>query len=788
MKKFLFLFALFSASKFNTTLFSQEKDTLKTYTIPEVNVMQNKAIRQVSIVPFQELDRKEIQSRTGNTDLPSLLNNSPSILTYSENGNLIGYSNLTLRGFDQRRISVYINGIPQNDPEDHNVYWINFADIQESLESIQIQRGAGIANYGSPSIAGSINLQTRNLSKNKGISIFTGAGYQNFGDDVNFNNNKYKVEYSSGLVDEKYSFYGKLGNINSFGYRDNSSANLTNWFFSGTRYDKDLTTTVNVYGGMQRDNLAYIGLPKSSIKDKELRTKNYNYWEYDENQNLGWASETRNQEEESFSQPHFEVLNNWKINDNITFNSSLFYYTGVGYFDFSGAGWADTYFGLDPTNGFADTTYPRNSIIRAFVENKHGGWIPTMDIKHKKGKLTIGSELRWHRSDHWGKINYAENLPANYNPDYKFYQYDGAVNTYSIFLREFYNMNEKLTINLEGQLAYKNYKISNEKVGTNYKEYYNKNNELINAKGNLFEIPYLFFNPKAGVNYKLNTKWNVYGMIALTNREPRMNNLYNPADLLADENIPNFAIKDVNGNKNINFSEPNTTPEQMIDIELGTNFTTPDFIFDFNLYLMEFKDELVKNGKLNLFGAPIDANVPKTRHIGVEILAKKMFDTDYGKFTVEANTTISSNKIVDYDYEYIEETSDSTSVNRILSLEGNKIAGFPDYMANLVLQYNFKEFNFMLNAKYVGEMKTDNFGDKAEKSIFLDYSDNTLPDYFVMNMNLSYSLKDIIGFKSLRFNVQVNNLLNELYAPYAVGQEFFPAAERSFFFGIQINL
>ena len=75
-------------------------------------------------------------------------------------------------------------------------------------------------------------------------------------------------------------------------------------------------------------------------------------------------------------------------------------------------------------NGFAPTQNPGNAIIRAYVNNKHGGWIPRLIWQHDKGELTIGTELRWHRSDHWGKVNYAEYFPANYDPDYKFYTYN----------------------------------------------------------------------------------------------------------------------------------------------------------------------------------------------------------------------------------------------------------------------------------------------------------------------------------------------------------------------------
>ena len=110
-----------------------------------------------------------------------LISDLPSATTYSENGNGIGYNYLTLRGFDQRRISVTINGVPQNDPEDHNVYWIDFPDLAANLSGIHVQRGAGSAFYGPPAIGGSVNLVADPFRESPGISLEMMYGFQEFG-------------------------------------------------------------------------------------------------------------------------------------------------------------------------------------------------------------------------------------------------------------------------------------------------------------------------------------------------------------------------------------------------------------------------------------------------------------------------------------------------------------------------------------------------------------------------------------------------------------------------------
>ncbi len=113
--------------------------------MPAQTVLVEGSLGKQGVTPlaFDKIKRKEIEENYTVQDVPEYLSTLPSTTFYSENGNGIGYNYLSIRGFDQRRISVSINGIPQNDPEDHNVYWLDFPDILASTEVIQVQRGAG---------------------------------------------------------------------------------------------------------------------------------------------------------------------------------------------------------------------------------------------------------------------------------------------------------------------------------------------------------------------------------------------------------------------------------------------------------------------------------------------------------------------------------------------------------------------------------------------------------------------------------------------------------------------
>src|SRR3990172_7392610 len=166
--------------------FAQESDVRQdtVYRMSPVVVTATTATHRLSPIPFSDLTRTQLQALYSTQDIPVLLSSLPSVTTYSENGSGIGYNYINLRGFDQRRISVMINGVPQNDPEDHNVYWIDFPDVLASASSVQVQRGAGSAFYGPPAIGGSINIITNPFTAKPYAKFESMFGFREYGDST----------------------------------------------------------------------------------------------------------------------------------------------------------------------------------------------------------------------------------------------------------------------------------------------------------------------------------------------------------------------------------------------------------------------------------------------------------------------------------------------------------------------------------------------------------------------------------------------------------------------------
>jgi len=731
-----------------------EPDTV--YQAEPMTIIATHASERISPVTFSNLSHSEIKQQYSLQDVPVVLSGLPSITFYSENGNGTGgYSYITLRGFDQQRLSIMVNGVPQNDPEDFSVYWIDLPDLLGSTTNIQVQRGAGSAFYGPPAIGGSINLLAVPFQPKPSVTFESTLGFQEYGatNTIVLSTRKYSATFNSGLVDNRYMFYGRLGKLSTDGYRDKSWDNINSYFFGAERFDENMTTRIHFYGGPFSDGLVYNGIPKFYNNDLILRRSNYNYFELNRAQDsVTYAANRRPQESEEFSQPHFELLHEWRLSPNITLNTTIFYVQGDGYYDYDGSGLDTSALHLGSAYKIPASTDPSNILVRAFVGNKQWGWLPRLEINHGTGLLILGAELRIHRSLHWGKIAYAENLPLNYDPDRYVYEYNGGKNIISLYGHELYKLNTSMTLMADLQCVYNRYLLENEKF-LNYH----------------FSVPYFFLNPRVGINYNVNESVNTYISLASTSREPRLKDLYSAEESIWGKN-PQFEADTSGGIVRYNFNKPLAKPEHLFDLEIGSIYRDGQTTASVNFFWMEFQDELIKSGAVDIFGEPVMGNADRTRHLGVELLGQT--ELAWG-FAISGNTTLSYNRLVRYSM--VDSSSNGTIYRH--SMDGNPIAGAPDFMANLQLVRLRGEWRASLDAKYVGSFYTDNTKDNLLKN----------DAYIVVNAMLAYRISLGSGvFVTVRG--EIRNLFDALYTMSGEGIEFFPAAERNFIFGTSIQL
>jgi iron complex outermembrane receptor protein len=506
------------------------------------------------------------------------------------------------------------------------------------------------------------------------------------------------------------------------------------------RTDETMTFQINLYGGPISDGLAYLGIPKSDVKDRDKRRAN---------------PILRPEEREEFSQPHYELFHEWRISPSFTINNTLFYVSGDGYFDYDGS-WAPySYYRITPENGFAiqgdpDTLYIPDALIRAQVTNRQVGWLPRATFRLGESELIFGGELRLHRSLHWGRLQYAGELLVPVPYDYRYFQYSGAKEIVSLYGHVLTPLGPSVSILAELQLAYNRYRLFDEKfIGTS------------------FAVPYTFINPRLGLNLKLDTRWTMYVSAAYTSREPRLKNLYDAAEASTPPAwgsvLPQFEVA---SDGSYDFSRPLVTPEALLDLECGVSISAGENRLSGNLYWMEFTDEIIKTGQIDRLGQPVTGNAERTRHVGFEISGRYTLAPG---LTILASGTVSRNRFVHH-------TDFSTGAP--LALDGNPIAGFPDLLGTVRVSYRRERFMLAVTGRYLGRQHTDNFRNEA----------NTVDPFVLSNLWGSYRFIDGLGDVDIEARVQVNNLFNARYAAYGEGEQFFVGAERNAFFSLVLYL
>src|SRR5499426_234799 len=187
------------------------------------------AVRAAGAAPISQktITKTELESRYFGQDVPLVLQGAaPSLTSYAETGNYWGYSYIRLRGIDQSRINFTIDGIPLNDPEDQVLYFADFPDLANSLQSVQVQRGVGTSSNGTAAYAGSINMETISLAtRERGTEVQLEGG--------SFGSMRASVEYQSGLLPSRFAVYGRVSGLRTDGYRYHSGVEGKSAFFSG---------------------------------------------------------------------------------------------------------------------------------------------------------------------------------------------------------------------------------------------------------------------------------------------------------------------------------------------------------------------------------------------------------------------------------------------------------------------------------------------------------------------------------------------------------------------------
>ncbi len=174
-------------------------------------------------VAFSDIDSEALELRVGSRDLSMIMNEVPGAFATEGPGGS-GDSRINIRGFDQRNISIMINGVPVNDMENGWVYWSNWDGIADVTSSIQVQRGLGATNLAVASVGGTVNVRTSAAGMDKGYSFKQELGSNNF--------LKSTLTASSGLMENGYSVSALLQRKTGKGWVDATWTDAYSYFFT----------------------------------------------------------------------------------------------------------------------------------------------------------------------------------------------------------------------------------------------------------------------------------------------------------------------------------------------------------------------------------------------------------------------------------------------------------------------------------------------------------------------------------------------------------------------------
>ncbi|MCY7378845.1 MAG: TonB-dependent receptor [Gemmatimonadaceae bacterium] len=203
--------------------------------------------------------RAELQRRYTGQETPILLQSSPGITAYSESGSASNYSYMRLRGIDQTRINLTLDGVPLNEPEDQALFFSNFPDFANNISSVQVQRGVGSSTHGTASYAGSVNFESELVSsaeRGGELQLTRGA----------FGTSRASAAFRTGLASSGFAGIARVSAQRTGGYRSNSGNDSRGLFASGSWLSARDVLKATLLSGLSQNQQAYLASPLSVLR------------------------------------------------------------------------------------------------------------------------------------------------------------------------------------------------------------------------------------------------------------------------------------------------------------------------------------------------------------------------------------------------------------------------------------------------------------------------------------------------------------------------------------------
>lgn len=600
------------------------------------------------------LTKTQLNERNTGRDLPYLLDQQPNVIVTSDAGAGTGYTGMRIRGSDLSRINVTINGIPMNDAESQQVYFVDMPDLASSTNAIQIQRGVGASTNGGGAFGASVNMQTNGFSPHAYGRFATNYG--------SFNTWKHTLEGGSGLIKNKFFIEGRLSKISSDGYIDRAKSDLWSYYIhTGLLLNKTKIQLIH-FSGFEKTYQAWNGVPEDSLNTNPR----FNSAGTDYGANpVPWSNQIDN-----YRQHYMQLFLTQTISRHWSLNVAGFTTIGKGYYEEYKVDQKLTKYQL------SSTAASRSDVIRRrWLDNVYYGGLLGIGYEKKKVDVKFGGMFSQYQGKHYGTVVWCRECETVNSANHYYYS-TGLKRDINFFAKVNYSPVPKLMLYADVQYRFVQHAIQG------------NNNDLVD-----FDIKntWHFFNPKAGLKVLINPKNQLYVSFAMANKEPSRDEQIN------NQNSP-------------------LQPETLYDAELGYQYKQKRFSLQLNGYFMYYKNQLLLSGKLNDVGNPIKINTPKSYRAGVELAADGVLwlskKDQRALLSAGLNLSYSVNRIINFQEKVPTYDADYNLIDTAYMVNNyatTTIAFSPSIVGGFTLASEpVKNFQIKLLLKYISRQYLDN--------------------------------------------------------------------------------
>lgn len=608
MKKILYLFI---ALLMSTPIYAENFDSTVDSTI-NLNEVSVTSLYRNNVNTGYLITHDKLVSDNHGQEPSHVFSFMPNIFSMSDNGTEFGYGYFRIRGLDQTRINVTLDGMPWNEAEDYGTYFANSPDLMSSLHSIKVERGTSSSNNGTASSGGSINLESIDLLKDTISYAYAGGG--------SYKTYKTSIIYNSGLFNKHHALHVKATQQQTDGFKDNSFNNsqaftIKYGYFFNDRHNIEVLSL----NGRHRNCQGWLG----NTMD-ELRANKH-------------ANGNIKTEDDEWIQTINKIQYKGQLRDNVILTASTYLQYQNGWYNMD----LDNYM-----NRMVDPAWIPTNILYSYglTHYLYGGNVATK-IYLDNLSITAGANAYAYDRNHF-MADHGKNIP-----DIEYYDNTGHKNDVNAFLSASYTLGK---FNIGANVQYRH-------VDFRYHTAYYEFDRFA------YDTNWNFINWGANVEYNFTNNMKAYARYSEVSREPTRTDMFGGNEYFTGNITTNKAERshdvevgyEVRSNKvkaNVNLYYMAFTNERVLNGQYGLNGLPLHDTAD-KSYRMGIEGTVdwnfckgfhyVMNGSLSKNKIDTETFNNKTHILTPAVIFNNEINYDGGNWTVGLNNKYRSNMYID---------------------------------------------------------------------------------------------------------------------------------------------